>query len=536
MSGQANQSPPFEDVNLFESDIVLQEAVAAAGIDAAGEGLAEFGRCWGAAETFAQARAANENPPRLRIVDAAGERIDRIEFHPAYHVLMGESVAAGLHASSWDGVAAAGLAPRRVALRAARFLMAYQVEAGHLCPVTMTHASIAALAAEPRLLGAWLPKIVDRRYDPTPRPWWQKTSVTIGMGMTERQGGTDVRANTTRAEPAVEAYAVTGHKWFLSAPMSDAFLVLAQAPAGLTCFLLPRHRPDGTLNGLRVQRLKDKLGNRSNASCEVEFAAAHAERIGEEGHGIRTILEMVQWTRLDCAIASAGLMRFGLAQAVHHARHRFVFQRRLIDQPAMRAVLADLALEVEGAIAVVFRLARAFEGRTPEDRAYARLVTPAVKYLVCKTAPGFLYEALECLGGNGYVEDWPLARAYREAPVNAVWEGSGNVMALDVLRAAGRDRSAAAGVIETMAAAAGAAGADLAAKIKTDLLGNDAEFRARRITERLARLAALAALAQGGSTFVDVYADARLAQAAGTFGVRDLGAAVEPLLRRVLPQ
>src|SRR5581483_532406 len=269
------------------------------------------------------------------------------------------------------------------------------------------------------------------------RPWWEKSGITLGMGMTEKQGGTDVRANTTRAVPAGDGYAITGHKWFFSAPMCDAFLVLAQAAGGLTCFLMPRFRPDGSVNALRLQRLKDKLGNRSNASSEVEFAEAFAWRIGEEGRGVPTIIEMVQLTRLDCITSSTGLMRMGLALALHHARHRTTFQRKLVDQPAMRATLADLALTVEGAIASALRLSRAFDLAADDaaEAAYARIMTPAAKFTVCKSAPGFLYEAMECLGGNGYVEESPLPRLYREAPVNAIWEGSGNIMGLDLLRA-----------------------------------------------------------------------------------------------------
>ena len=330
--------------------------------------------------------------------------------------------------------------------RGARFYMAAQVETGHLCPITMTRAAVAALAVEPALVAKLMPKIMSRRYDPRFRPWWEKTGITLGMGMTERQGGTDVRTNTTRAEPAGEGYAVNGQKWFMSAPMCDAFLVLAQAPGGLTCFLMPRFRPDGSVNGLHFQRLKDKLGNRSNASSEVEFADAFAWRVGEEGRGVRTIINMVQLTRLDCAIASAGIMRMALAQAIHHARSSHRVSEAPVDQPMMRAVLADMALEVEAATALVMRLARSFDlaASDPHEAARARLLTPAVKYWVCKTAPGFIYEAMECLGGNGYVEESILPRLYREAPVNAIWEGSGNVMCLDVLRALAHEGEAGA--------------------------------------------------------------------------------------------
>ena len=354
-----NQSPPYQDVDLYGSDRPLQEAVAAngGGDEAA---LLAFGRHWGSAAMFEQARLANENPPKLHAFDAQGRRRDAVEFHPAYHHFMAESMAAGLHASTWQADATRAPAPAEVA-RAARFYMVAQVENGHMCPITMTRAAVAAFAEEPALTGMLMPKLLSRQYDPVLRPWREKAGITLGMGMTEKQGGTDVRANTTRAEPDGDAYRITGHKWFMSAPMCDAFLVLAQAPGGLTCFFLPRFRPDGSINALHLQRLKDKLGNRSNASSEVEFEEAYALRVGEEGAGIRTILSMVQLTRLDCAISSAGMMRAGLARALHHCRHRSVFGKRLAEQPMMRAVLADMALEVEGAVAAVMRLCRSFD-------------------------------------------------------------------------------------------------------------------------------------------------------------------------------
>ena len=432
-----NQSPPYEDVDLFGSDQPLRDAVANNAGGADGEALSAFGRRWGAAAMFERGRLANAHPPRLEALDARGFRRDTVEFHPAYHNLMAESVAEGLASSTWRADATPASSPAQVT-RAARFYMAAQVESGHLCPLTMTRAAVAALTAEPELAAMVVPKMVTRRYDQRFLPWWEKEGVTLGMGMTERQGGTDVRTNTTTAVPAGEGYLITGHKWFMSAPMCDFFLVLAQASGGLTCFLMPRFRPDGAVNALHFQRLKDKLGNRSNASSEVEFVDAFAWRVGDDGRGVRTIIQMVQLTRLDCAIASAGLMRMALAQALHHARHRIVFQKRLVDQPMMAGVLADMALEAEAAIALVMRLCRSFDlaASDPREAARARLLTPAVKFWVCKRAPAFVYEAMECLGGNGYVEDSLLPRLYREAPVNAIWEGSGNVMALDVLRAA----------------------------------------------------------------------------------------------------
>ena len=483
MAGDINQSPVFGDIDLWSVDLPLREAVGRNGAE--DQDLVGFGPTMGAAERFESGRLANEYPPKLRIVDAKGNRVDRVEFHPAWHELMAASIAAGLKGLSQQ----AGSTSAAQTLRAARLYLATQAESGHICPLTMTHASAAALAAEPRLLGALLPKILSRVYDPASKPWQEKDGVTIGMGMTERQGGSDVRANTTRAIPAGEHYVVDGEKWFLSAPMCDAFLVLAQAPGGLTCFLMPRLRPDGALNGLRFVRLKDKLGNRSNASSEVEFHSCFAERVGLEGAGVRTIISMVQLTRLDCAVASAGLMRLGLASALLHCRHRSVFGAPLICQPVMRAVLAHMALEMEAITALVFRLARAFDRSKcdAQEAVYARLLTPVVKYRVCKAAPHFLFEAMECLGGNGYVEEQPLARAYREAPVNAIWEGSGNVMALDVLRAFKRDPGASSALAAQLAQAADEPPPDVAA-----LLTN--ERHARQLAGTLADLAILAEL------------------------------------------
>ncbi len=539
-----NQSPPYEDIDLFASNRPLVEAVRANGGAAEEEALSAFGRHWGAAAMFEQGRLANENPPKLRTFDAKGFRRDTVEFHPSYHALMAESMRAGLHCSTWhkDGTQARG--PAEVA-RAVRYYMAAQVESGHLCPITMTRAAVAALAANPQARDEWMPKILGREYDPSFRRWRDKTSVTLGMGMTEKQGGTDVRANSSQAAPgggAGDHYRITGHKWFMSAPMCDAFLVLAQAPGGLTCFLMPRFAPDGSINGLRVQRLKDKLGNRSNASSEVEFAEAFAWRVGEEGRGVRTILQMVQLTRLDCAIASAGLMRMAQVQALHHARYRTVFQKRLADQPLMRTVLADLALEVEGATALVMRLCAAFDRAADDaaEAARARLLTPAVKYWICKTAPALIYEAMECLGGNGYVEESLLPRLYREAPVNAIWEGSGNVMCLDVLRALDRERDAAQRVLAALAAeASDLPGAAEATKfIAETLTAPGAEARGRAAVEKLALLAASAALrASAPERIAAAFAGSRLPGGRGaTYGAVDLdGREVALVLERALP-
>ena len=533
-----NQSPPYENIDLFSSDLPLQEAVKANGAQADMSALAAFGRQWGTAEMFAQARRANENSPKLYIFDPKGFRRDVVEFHPAYHDLMRASVAAGLHASTWTPTGARAAAPAEV-MRAARYYMVAQIECGHLCPITMTRAALGALSSNPVLLAQVAPKVTTASYDAAFRPWFEKAGMTLGMGMTERQGGTDVRANSTTATPTGDAYSITGHKWFMSAPMCDAFLVLAQAPGGLTCFFVPRFKPDGTVNGLRFQRLKDKLGNRSNASSEVEFADAYGLRVGDEGAGVRTIIQMVQLTRLDCGLASAGYMRMALAQAVHHCRHRSVFQKHLYDQPMMRTVLADLALEVEGAVALIMRLARAFDlaGSDRREALYARVLTPAAKYWICKTAPGFIYEAMECLGGNGYVEESVLPRLYREAPLNAIWEGSGNVMCLDVLRALRRDPETPdfiAGLVDEASPLI----ADRATVLDmSDELTN--EGGARVMVGRLATLAATAALARTAPPDVaDAFAQTRFfRQHATLYGADGIESrTADMLLQRALPE
>jgi putative acyl-CoA dehydrogenase len=534
-----NQSPPFVDVDLYATDLPLQEAVAANGATAPASVLSAFGRHWGSAAMMEQGRLANEFSPRLKTYDAKGRRLDTVEFHPAYHRFMAESMKAGLHDMTWRADGTRAPAPAEVA-RAARYYMVAQIENGHMCPITMTRAAVGALGAEPALLATVMPKIASHDYDPSFRPWWDKSAITIGMGMTEKQGGTDVRANTTRATPAADGYSVTGHKWFMSAPMSDAFLVLAQAQGGLTSFFMPRFRPDGSINGLRLQRLKDKLGNKSNASSEVEFVEAYAQRVGAEGAGIRTIIEMVQLTRLDCAIASAGLMRMGLAQALHHARHRTVFQKKLADQPMMRTVLGDLALTMEGVVALVMRLARAFDraASDPREAAYARLLTPVVKYWVCKKAPAFIYEAMECLGGNGYVEESMLPRLYREAPVNAIWEGSGNVMCLDALRALSREGEGAQMVFDELATGARdlPGSGEAASRIARALTGAEAEAHARLGVEQLALLAAATALrAHAPAEIAIAFAQCNLARARGsTFGSVAIDTP-EAILSRALP-
>ena len=536
-----NQSPPFADVDLFALDTALGEAVAANGGSAVKRELSEFGRHWGSAAMAERGRLANENTPKLRTFDPRGNRRDEVEFHPAYHELMAHSTHAGLHNSTWGADGRPTGAPAEV-VRAAKFYMAAGVETGHLCPITMTRASVAALAVQGDILNRTMPVIGTRAYDPAFAPWPTKRGMTLGMGMTEKQGGTDVRANATRAERDGDAWRITGHKWFMSAPMCDAFLVLAQAAQGLSCFFMPRFRPDGSVNAIEFQRLKDKLGNRSNASSEVEFLGAYGELVGEEGKGIRTIIQMVQLTRQDCAIASVGLMRSGLAHALHHTRHRSVFQKHLSDQPLMRAVLSDMALHVEASVALVMRLCRAFDraGGDADEAAYMRLLTPAIKYWTCKSAPGFLYEAMECLGGNGYVEEGILARHYREAPVNAIWEGSGNVMCLDVLRALSREAQAAMGILRRLAdETQGLPGAsETMSFIGKVFRRPDAEGVARLAVERLALLAAAAALNAVSPRHAELFATTRLAgNHGGMYGAVDLASDdVGRLLDRALPQ
>ncbi len=431
-----NQPPPLAGYNLFLSDVALMEAVVGEGAAWALDDLTAYGAKLGAPCALELGVLANREPPRLQTFDRYGHRIDRVEFHPAYHELMALQVAQGVHASPWSHPR-----PGAHVHRVAGLYMGAQVEAGTSCPISMTYAAAPVIAEGPESLRAWLPKLFARTYDPAHRPVAEKAGALIGMGMTEKQGGSDVRSNTSRAEPLAErgpgeAYRIVGHKWFMSAPMCDAFLVLAQARDGLSCFFLPRWTPDGELNALRFQRLKDKLGNRSNASCEVEFEGALGWLVGAEGRGVATIIEMVGYTRLDNVAGSAGVQRQALVQAIHHAQGRAAFQRRLVDQPLMTNALADMALETEAATALTFRLARAFEAEADaSDVLLRRLVTPAAKFWVCKRGPILAAEALEVLGGNGYIEDSGLPRLYRELPVYSIWEGSGNIMCLDVQRA-----------------------------------------------------------------------------------------------------
>ncbi|MCB1521704.1 MAG: isovaleryl-CoA dehydrogenase [Hyphomicrobiaceae bacterium] len=547
-----NQPPPFADVNLYLADAAFAEAVAREGSGALGDErdrLAHLGAEAGSARALEIGRLANAHPPRLSRFDAQGRPLNLVEFHPAYHDAMRMSFAAGLHCSAWDHLST-GEAPRPGAhvSRLAGIYMMTQMEAGHVCPITMTNAAVATLLQAPDLARPLLGKILSRTYDPSFAPIPSKAGITIGMGMTEKQGGTDVRANTTVATPqpggsSGHRYMLVGHKWFMSAPMSDAFLMLAQAPRGLSCFLVPRFREDGTANALEFQRLKDKLGNRSNASSEVELRGAEGFLVGEEGRGIATIIEMVTLTRLDCAVASAGQMRLALSLALHHARHRRVFGRRLVEQPLMARVLADMSLDVEAATALSFRLARAFDRAAGDEReaAWRRLMTPVTKYWVCKMAPALGYEAMECLGGNGYVEEGLAARLYRELPLNAIWEGSGNVMCLDVLRVVRAGPEALDSVLAEIAEqSCGDPGiAALIASVRWQMQDCDMlETGARMLVETLA-LAAAAALLRANAPVpvADAFIATRLAGGfRHTYGAGRGDIAVGPLLQRASPE
>jgi putative acyl-CoA dehydrogenase len=547
-----NQAPPFGDLNLFRCDPGLREGLAREGGAWAAESLDRLGEQLGSAAVLDLGRLANEFPPRLVNFDRSGRRIDEVEFHPAWHELMRLLIENGAHSLPWE-------APRAGAqvARAAAYLLFGQVENGSQCPVTMTYASVPALRQNEAIAAAWLPKILSRDYDPRSLPIEQKRGALIGMGMTEKQGGTDVRANTTRAtridpagararfgEQGEGAWSIVGHKWFFSAPQSDAHLILAQTDdggsAGLSCFFVPRFLPDGSRNAIRVQRLKNKLGNRSNASSEVEFTEAVGWMIGREGRGIPTILEMGSHTRLDCVTGTAGTMRAALCHALHHARGRSAFGRKLSEQPLMQNVLADLALESEAATAFALRLARCFDEQAdPQQAMLGRILTPAGKYWLCKRGPAFGAEAMEVMGGNGYVEDGPLARLYREFPVNSIWEGSGNVMCLDVLRGFARGLD----VRDALAAELGlAAGADprydaYCARLLGSLsAASQEEFGARRLAEQLVvAVQAGLLLRHAPACVADAFVASRVARdVGGAFGRLPAGVDCAAILARAL--
>jgi len=534
-----NQPPLLEDYNPYRADAVLREAVAREGAQWAEEDLRELGELTGCGETIRLGHQANRFPPELRTHDRFGHRIDEVSFHPAWHELMRIGVGADVHALPWRHPR-----PGAHVARAVKHFLLTQVEAGVGCPLTMTFAAVPALRHEPEVAELWIPRLTAPVYDPSTRRPEQKLGCLAGMAMTEKQGGSDVRANTTWAVPEGSCslgreYRLTGHKWFCSAPMCDVFLTLAHTEEGLTCFLLPRKLPDGSRNHIRLQRLKDKLGNRSNASSEVEYREAWALRVGEEGRGVPTILEMVNHTRLDCIIGTSAMMRQAVAQAIHHASHRAAFGKRLRDQPLMRNVLADLALESEAATVLMMRVARSYDdadGAGP----FRRIATAVGKYWVCKRGPAMACEALECHGGNGYVEESILPRIYREMPLSSIWEGSGNVMCLDVLRALEREPETAPALLDEIGEARGADRRfDAHLERLESLLHNraDAQYRARRVVEDLALgLQASLLLPHAPGYVADAFCAARLGGEAGReYGTLPPGVEVEKIIERAAP-
>ncbi|GHF31900.1 acyl-CoA dehydrogenase family protein [Streptomyces fumanus] len=532
-----NQPPPLAPYDASE-DTALLEGLRREGAGWAEEELRRLGRRAGSAEAQEWGELANRHEPVLRTHDRYGHRVDEVEYHPSWHHLMRVAVGEGLAGAAWaDGRPGAHVA------RTAGGLVWGHTEAGHGCPVSMTYAAVPVLRREPRLAEVYEPLLTSRVYDPELRAPAEKRGLLAGMGMTEKQGGSDVRANTTTATPTAEpgVFTLRGHKWFTSAPMCDVFLVLAQAPGGLSCFLVPRVLPDGTRNTFRVQRLKDKLGNRSNASAEPEFDGTVAWRVGPEGQGVKTIIEMVNCTRLDCVMSSATLMRKTLVEAGHHARYRHAFGARLLDQPLMRNVLADLALESEAATALTLRLAgaadRAVRGDAGEA-AFRRIATAVGKYWVTKRGPAFTAEALECLGGNGYVEDSGMPRHYREAPLLSIWEGSGNVNALDVLRALRREPHTADALFGELALARGAdARLDAAVARLEDLLAGAGPAGARRLVELMAlTLQASLLVRHAPPAVADAFCASRLGGDWGhSFGTLPEGADLDAVLGRALP-
>ncbi|HEX6362904.1 MAG TPA: isovaleryl-CoA dehydrogenase [Albitalea sp.] len=537
-----NQPTPLVDVNRFTTNQALRDALRFNAPDLDTSGLERLGATLGSEALVAHARLANVHLPQLRTHDRFGHRLDAVEFHPSYHALMALAVGSGLHGTPWAGGVHAHVR------RAAAFMLFTETEPSTLCPISMTYAVTPALQGNPALAAEWGPRLTSLGYDPRFVPAAQKGGVTMGMGMTEKQGGSDVRANTTQAvrdgrDAWGERFRLTGHKWFLSAPMSDAFLVLAQTPVGPSCFFLPRWLPDGTVNAMRIQRLKDKLGNKANASSEVEFEDALAWLVGEEGRGVPQILEMGTLTRLDCALGTSGLMRQALAQALHHTAQRKAFGKRLVEQPLMRNVLADLALESEAATALALRLARTLD--RPGDAQEAqmrRLLTPIAKFWICKRGSHFAQEAMECLGGNGYVEEGGegvMARIYREMPVNSIWEGAGNIMALDLLRALRKEAAAADALQRELAPARGAHAAfdRFAAALPARIDAAVAEGDARRLAEDVALAVQAALLRQHATDAVfDAFCSSRLGGDWGhAFGTLPSRLDLDALLQRAMP-
>ena len=534
-----NQVPPLEGYDVFAADRSLGEALDREGAAWARPELGIMGPLAGSAGTQELGRLANQHEPVLHTHDRYGHRIDVVEYHPAYHDLMRTSLAHGLHAGPW-----ADPRPGAHVARAAKVMVWYQVDAGHICPVSMTYAVVPALRHEPEVADVWEPMIRSTAYDPANRPVLEKAGVTCGMALTEKQGGSDVRSNTTRAErsDADRGYALTGHKWFCSAPMSDAFLMLAQTPNGISCFLAPRWRPDGTRNSIRIQRLKDKLGDRSNASSEIELQGAWSQLVGEEGRGIRTIIEMVNHTRLDCVLGSAAIMRQGVSQSSWHATHRSAFGKLLAEQPLMANVLADLAVESEAATASALRLARTYDAPVGDEMEglLRRLLTPVIKYWTCKRAPQHAAEALECLGGNGFVEESGLPRLLRQSPVNGVWEGSGNVICLDVLRVLDREPEALEAYWSevSLADTGNSRLARAVDDLHVDLSEPETlEVRARTVVERMALVFQASQLVRFAPEAVaDAFCASRLGDAgAGVFGTLPAGTDSTAIVARHTP-
>lgn len=534
-----NQPPPLENYNLFTSDVALQEAVAREAAPSASPRLEEFGSVLGNEQTIHTGRLANQNPPVLTTFDRYGQRIDEVEFHPSYHHMMKLGREAGITTSAWDSKQPHG----HVVHTASQYMLA-QIEPGVTCPLCMTYAVIPALRHNPDLAAIWEPKLTAPAYDSRFIPPKEKTSLTMGMAMTEKQGGSDVRSNTTYATQCGEnEYELTGHKWFCSAPMSDAFLTLAKTQQGISCFFVPRWKPDQTRNPFWIQRLKDKLGNKSNASSEIEYNQTYAQLVGEEGRGIPTIIEMVHHTRLDCMLAAAGLMRQALTQAIHHTQYRQAFGKKLTEQPLMQNVLADLSLEVEAAVAMTFRIARSYDeaSTNPSSKLFSRLAVAIGKYWVNKRIIPMIGEAMECLGGAGYVEESPMPWLYREAPLNGIWEGSGNVICLDVLRTLQRSPESGQLFFDELNKTNGEnAHLDKAVDSIQNMLKSQApdETQARTITELMAlSLQGSLLIQHNNGAIANAFCESRLGGHWGHgFGTLRDPSIFKPLLNRASPQ
>ncbi|MGL4289487.1 MAG: acyl-CoA dehydrogenase family protein [Phreatobacter sp.] len=527
-----NQPPEFAGRNLFLSDPVLHEAARREGGEWVEQPLSALGAEMGSEEVLALGEEANRFPPELTVFDRYGRRIDEVRFHPAYHRLMDIAMRHRIHSIAW-----AENRPGSHVAHAASLALFTEAEQGVMCPISMTYASVPALRHQPDVTAPWLEKIIGGRYDGPLKPIAGKAGITVGMAMTEKQGGSDVRANSTVARRDGDAYRLVGHKWFCSAPMSDGFLTLANTERGLSCFLVPRILPDGERNALHVMRLKDKLGNKSNASSEIEYHDTYAVLLGEEGRGVPVIIDMVHHTRLDTMAGTLGIMRMALAQAHHHVSYRRAFQKTLIDQPVMRAVIADLALEYEAAAALTMRVARAFSGESETEKAFARLAVAVGKYWLTKRNPNFVYECMECHGGAGYVEESPLPRLYREAPLNAIWEGSGNVIALDILRTLMKEPAAREAYAQELALSRGVDSRldryvdDLQAGLKSV----PQEAQARQFAERMAlALQASLLMRHTPRAVADAFIATRIAHDGGrSYGILPQGADINAILQRV---